>query len=67
LVSASRYGLWIGVGRPPPVHIAAGDREKNLPHQIVERFVRRADGELEPLTERSAKPIAEVRTHASPR
>ena len=31
---------------------------------IVERFVRRADGKLEPVTEGSTKPIAETRTHA---
>jgi hypothetical protein len=41
-----------------------GVGERILPHQIVERFVRRADGELEPLTEGSTKPIAETRTHA---
>jgi hypothetical protein len=44
--------------------IAAGDGERVLPHQIVERFVRRTDGELEPLTEGSTKTIAETRTHA---
>jgi hypothetical protein len=41
-----------------------GDGERILPHRIVERFVRRADGELEPLTEGSTKAIAETRTHA---
>jgi hypothetical protein len=40
------------------------DGERILPHQIVERFVRRADGELEPLTEGSTMAVAEVRTHA---
>jgi hypothetical protein len=44
--------------------IAAGITERILPHQIVQRFVRRVDGELEPLTEESTKPIAETRTHA---
>ena len=44
--------------------IAAGDGERILPHQIVERFVRRAGGELEPLTAESTKPITETRTHA---
>jgi hypothetical protein len=44
--------------------IAVGDGERVLAHQIVERFTRRADGELEPLTEGSAKPLAETRTHA---
>ena len=41
-----------------------GDGERILAHRIVERFVRRADGELEPVTEGSTKPIAETRTHA---
>ena len=41
-----------------------GDGERILPHRIVERFTRRADGELEPLTAESTKPIAETRTHA---
>jgi hypothetical protein len=31
---------------------------------IVERFTRRADGELEPVTAESTLPIAETRTHA---
>jgi hypothetical protein len=31
--------------------------------RIVERFVRRADGELESLTAESTKPVAETRTH----
>jgi hypothetical protein len=38
--------------------IATGDGERILPHQIVERFTGRADGELEPLTG-STKPVAE--------
>jgi hypothetical protein len=41
-----------------------GDGERILPHQIIERFVRRTDGELDPLIAGSTKPIAEVRTHA---
>jgi hypothetical protein len=41
-----------------------GDGERILAHRIVERFVRRADGKLEPVTEGSTKPIAETRTHA---
>ncbi len=41
-----------------------GDGERILPHQIVQRFVRRGDGDLEPLTAGSTKQIAEVRTHA---
>jgi hypothetical protein len=40
-----------------------GDGERT--GAIVERFARRADGELEPLVEGSStKPIAETRTHA---
>jgi hypothetical protein len=38
--------------------------ERILAHRIVERFTRRADGELQPLTEGSTAPIAETRTHA---
>ena len=41
-----------------------GETERILPHQIVERFTRRADGELEPVTSGSTKAIAETRTHA---
>jgi hypothetical protein len=44
--------------------IAAGDGERVLPHQIVQRFVRRADGELESLTEDSTRPITSTVTHA---
>jgi hypothetical protein len=44
--------------------VAAGSGERILPHRIVERFVRRADGDLEPVTAGSTKPIAETRTHA---
>jgi hypothetical protein len=42
----------------------AGDGERILPAAIVERFTRRTDGELEPLTVGSTKPVAETRTHA---
>ena len=38
--------------------------ERILPAAIVEKFTRRADGELEPLSEGSTKPIAETTTHA---
>jgi hypothetical protein len=38
--------------------------ERILQHQIVERFVRRSRGELEPLTAGSTKPVAETVTHA---
>ena len=31
---------------------------------IVERFTRRAEGELEPFTEGSTKPMVEAKTHA---
>lgn len=41
-----------------------GDGERILAHRIVERFVRRADGELAPLTAESTGPIAKTRTHA---
>jgi hypothetical protein len=41
-----------------------GDGERILMRGIVERFTRRADGELQPLREGSTAPIAEVRTHA---
>lgn len=41
-----------------------GEGERILAHRIVERFTRRADGELEPVTEGSTGPIAETRTHA---
>jgi hypothetical protein len=41
-----------------------GEGERILPAGITERFARRANGELEPLTEGSTKPIAEVRHHA---
>jgi hypothetical protein len=41
-----------------------GDGERILAAAITERFVRRADGELEPLVEGSTRPIAEARTHA---
>ena len=38
--------------------------ERILPAGIVEKFTRRADDELEPLSESSTKPIAETRTPA---
>jgi hypothetical protein len=41
-----------------------GHGERILMHGIIERFTRRADGELEPLTAESTKAIAETRTHA---
>lgn len=40
-----------------------GDGERILAHRIVEQFVRRKDGELEPLPEGSTMAVAEVRTH----
>ncbi len=42
----------------------AGEGKRLLPGAIIERFTRRADGELEPVTEGSTRPIAETRTHA---
>jgi hypothetical protein len=41
-----------------------GETTRILPAAITERFVRGADGKLEPLTEGSTRPIAETRTHA---
>jgi hypothetical protein len=41
-----------------------GTGERILAHAITERFTRRVDGELEPLTAESTRPIAETRTHA---
>jgi hypothetical protein len=41
-----------------------GDGERILPTAIVEKFVARADGEFEPLTEGSTRPIASTVTHA---
>lgn len=38
--------------------------ERILAGSIVEKFVRGARGDLEPLTAGSTKPIAETRTHA---
>jgi hypothetical protein len=43
---------------------AAGEGERILAAAIVERFTRRADGELEPLVEGSTKPVAQTRQHA---
>jgi hypothetical protein len=44
--------------------ITADDGERVFPHQIIERFSRRADGELEPFTEGSSKPTSVVVTNA---
>jgi hypothetical protein len=41
-----------------------GDGQRILATAITERFARRADGELEPVTAESTRPIAETRTHA---
>jgi hypothetical protein len=41
-----------------------GESERILPTAIVERFVAGANGELEPLTEGSTRPIASTVTHA---
>jgi hypothetical protein len=41
-----------------------GEGERILPHQIVEKFVARADGELELMTEGSTRPITTVVHHA---
>jgi hypothetical protein len=44
--------------------LAIEDGERILAGAIVEKFVRRADGDLEQLTAGSTKPVAEVRRHA---
>jgi hypothetical protein len=41
-----------------------GETERILPAGITERFTRGADGELEPITAESTKPVAETRLHA---
>jgi hypothetical protein len=41
-----------------------GEGQRILPHAIVQQFVTRADGEFEPLTEESTRPISSTRTHA---
>ena len=41
-----------------------GGGERILAAAIVERFVARADGEFEPLTEGSTRPIASTVAHA---
>ena len=44
--------------------VTAGDGERVLPRQIMERFSRRADGELEPFAEGSSKSVSVVVTNA---
>jgi len=44
--------------------IEDGETERILAGAVVERFTRRADGELEPLTPGSTAVVAETRTHA---
>jgi hypothetical protein len=41
-----------------------GETERILPAAIIERFTRRADGELEALVDGSTRPIALTVTHA---
>jgi hypothetical protein len=41
-----------------------GDGERILAAAIIEKFVTRADGELEPLTPGSTRPVASTVTHA---
>jgi hypothetical protein len=41
-----------------------GHGERILASAIVEKFVMRADGELEPATAESSRPIALTQTHA---
>ncbi|WMT78842.1 hypothetical protein [Bradyrhizobium sp. Ash2021] len=42
----------------------AGEGERILAGAVVERFIRRKDGELEPITPGSTAAVAEVRNHA---
>jgi hypothetical protein len=49
---------WLVVAADPP------EGQRIVSGTIVEKFIRRADGELEPLTSESTKPVAEIRTHA---
>ncbi len=42
----------------------AGETDRILAGAIVERFTRRADGELVPLTEGSTRPVTETVRHA---
>ena len=44
--------------------VQAGEGERIVAHTIVERFTRKANGELELLTPGSTAKVAEVRTHA---
>ncbi len=44
--------------------VQAGSGERIVAHTIVERFTRRANGELELMTPGSTAPVAEVRSHA---
>jgi hypothetical protein len=41
-----------------------GETERILPVEIIERFARRADGELEPLVEGTTRPVALSVAHA---
>ena len=41
-----------------------GTSERILPHAIRQTFTIRADGELEPFTEGSSKPVTKVTRHA---
>jgi hypothetical protein len=41
-----------------------GDGERILAAAIIEKFVTRADGELEPLTPGSTRPVTSTVTHA---
>jgi hypothetical protein len=43
---------------------ATGEGERILPPAIVERFCMRGDGELEPLTPGSTRPVARIVQHA---
>jgi hypothetical protein len=42
-----------------------GDGERILAAAMIEKFVTRADGELELLTSGSTRPVVQVMTHAA--
>jgi hypothetical protein len=59
-------------GSPLPAQLAAqgyiieriGETQRILAHAVTVKFTTRADGELEPLTEGSTKPVTMHTTHA---
>jgi hypothetical protein len=55
---------WPSNSATPVTRSPKGPRPSATSSALVEKFVRRGDGQLEPATEGSTRPIAEVRTHA---